>query len=57
MLVWWLGRFALAAPILVYACLALTLTMLVPADLARRGSTVALIGRVGGVAGPNRFMA
>ena len=45
-LVWWLGRFALAAPILVYACLALTLTMLVPAGLARRGSTVALIGPV-----------
>ena len=45
-LVWWLGRFALAAPILVYACLALTLTMLVPAGIARRGSTLALVGPV-----------
>ena len=43
-LVWWLGRFVLAAPILVYACLALTLTMLVPAGIARRGSTLALVG-------------
>jgi hypothetical protein len=45
-LVWWLGRFALAAPILVYACLALTLTMLVPARLVLRGSAAALIGPV-----------
>ena len=46
MLVWWLGRFVLAAPILVYAGLALTLTMLVPAGIARRGSTFALVGPV-----------
>ena len=45
-LIWWLGQFALAAPILVYACLALTLTMLVPARLVRRGSAAALIGPV-----------
>ena len=45
-LVWWLGRFALAAPILVYASLALTLTMVVPAGFARKGSFVALIGPV-----------
>lgn len=45
-LVWWLERFALAAPILVYACLALVITMVVPARLARRGSAVALVGPV-----------
>ena len=45
-LVWWLGRFALAAPILVYASLALTLTMVVPGHLVRRGSALALIGPV-----------
>jgi membrane-bound metal-dependent hydrolase YbcI (DUF457 family) len=45
-LVWWLGRFALSAPILVYACLALTLTMMAPARLVRRRSLVALVGPV-----------
>src|SRR5205823_791361 len=44
--VWWLGRFALATPILVFACLALTLTMVVPASLIRRGTAVAVIGPV-----------
>jgi membrane-bound metal-dependent hydrolase YbcI (DUF457 family) len=43
-LVWWLGRFALAAPILVYGSLALTLTMVVPGHLVRKGSALALIG-------------
>ena len=59
-LVWWLGQFALAAPILVYACLALTLTMLVPGRPCTPRLHVALIGPVaagmGGVAGPNRLL-
>jgi hypothetical protein len=45
-LVWWLDRFALAAAILVFACLALTLTMVIPASIVRSGSVVALVGPV-----------
>lgn len=41
--VWWLDRFTLTAPVIVFASLALTITMLVPGGLARKGSAVALI--------------
>jgi len=44
--VWWLARFALAAPILVFVAAALTLRMLLPAGLARRGPLLL------GLAGP-----
>lgn len=44
--VWALQRFTLTAPILVYAGLALTITILIPGHLARKGSAVALLAPV-----------